>query len=146
MTALAAEAARVTSGRWIAGADSIGWSRTAALAPQTAESLVLGHHRPDNHIVPFFQFPFENCADLRVGVVCDSKRNLNRFHRVIRMELPNYGSICFRSTREILSVDAGRLPNLRRRRVIDRLPLSRFDPVAFIKRNNLLCRHGRLVP
>src|SRR6266436_1829322 len=73
------------------------------LTPYAARSWGLGRHRSNNHVIPFLQFPFENCAGLGICMVCDSKRNLDRFHRVVLTELPYNGSLRFRRPRHILS-------------------------------------------
>src|SRR3982074_1049731 len=101
MTELAAEADGVASIWLTSGIDPMGLSELI-LTPYAAWSWGLGRHRSNNHVIPLFQFPFENCAGFRICMVCDSKRNFDRFHRVVRMELPNNGSLCFRRPRHVL--------------------------------------------
>jgi hypothetical protein len=80
-------------------------------------------------------------------MVCDAKGNLDRFHRVIRMELPNNGRLRFRCARQILGASATQHPTLRRSGVVTGLlPLNSFDPIVFIKGQNLLGSHRGLVP
>src|SRR6267378_4095838 len=107
MTALAAVGAGVASSWLTAGIDPMDWYKSELLAPQGARNLVLGHYRSNNHVITFFQVPFENCTDLGIGVVGDSERNFHRFHRLIGMELPNHSVFCFRRVWEILCSRGG---------------------------------------
>src|SRR6266436_2391420 len=100
------------------------------LTPYAARSWGLGRHRSNNHVIPFFQFPFENCAGLGICMICDSKRNFDRFHRVVRVELPDNGSLCFRCARHVLG-GACQRPTLRRR-VSSSLSLTFLDSIALI--------------
>ena len=76
-------------------------------------------------------------------MVCDSKRNLDRFHRIVGMELPDNGSLLFRCSGQILRAGASRRSTVRRSRIITgMLPLSRFDPEALIQGQNFLGRQG----
>src|SRR5713226_580493 len=103
MTALAAEAVGVASSWLTAGIDPMGFrSADSRLATQGTWSLGFGRHGSDNQVVSFLQLPFENRADFRVCMVCDSKRNLDRLHRLIGMKLPSHGSLRFRCARQIL--------------------------------------------
>src|SRR6266853_2657760 len=103
--------------------------------PYAAWSWGLGRHRSNNHVIPFFQFPFENCAGLRICMVSDSKRNFDRFHRVVGMELPNDGCLCFRYARHVLGGERQR-PTLLRSGVstgassLSSLSLTFVDPIA----------------
>src|ERR1700736_1036199 len=100
MTARAAESVGIASSWLTADVDPIGRPDSRfLLAPQGAWRLGLGRHRSDNYVVALLQVPFENCVDLSIGMVCDSKRNLDRFHCVIWMELPNHGRLCLRCAR-----------------------------------------------
>src|SRR6266436_2537619 len=136
MTELAAEAVGVVSIWLTPGIDTMEYSELI-LTPYAAWSWGLGRHRSNNHVIPFFQFPFENCAGLRIRMVCDSKRNFDRFHRVVRMELPNDGSLCFRCPRHVLG-GACQRPTLRsgvNTGALPRTPLSLtfVDSIAPIK-------------
>src|SRR6266404_215138 len=111
MTALAAEAVGAASIWLTPGIDAMELSELI-LTPYAAWSWGLGGHRSNNHVIPLFQFPFENCAGFRICMVCDAKRNFDRFHRVVGMELPNNGSLCFRRSRHILG-GARQRPTLR---------------------------------
>src|SRR6267378_1928959 len=147
MTALAADDVGVASIWLTPGIVAMELSELI-LTPYAAWSWGLGRHRSNNHVIPFFQFPFENRAGLRICMVCDSKRNFDRFHRVVRMELPNNGSFCFRYARHVLGgarqrstlrsgVNTGALPRTS-------LSLTFLDPIALIKGQNLLGRHRGL--
>src|ERR1700720_4440 len=100
------------------------------LTPYAAWSWGLGRHRSNNHVVPLFQFPFENRAGLRICMVGDSKRNFDRFHRVVRMELPNNGSLCFRCPRCILRGGARQRTLLRSGVSTGVLSLTFVDAIA----------------
>src|SRR6266404_3572896 len=137
MTELAAEAVGVASIWLTSGIDTMELSELI-LTPYAAWSWGLGRHRSNNHVIPFFQFPFENRAGLRICMVGDSKRNFDRFHRVVRMELPNNGSLCFRRPRRILGGSARQRHALRsgvNTGALPRTPLSLtfVDSIAPIK-------------
>src|SRR5260370_16990525 len=107
MTALAGEAIGVGTSWLTAGIDSMEFiPGCKSLAPYSAWRLVLRRHRSNSDVVPFLQFSFEDSADFGVCVVCDSKRNLNRFHRLVRMELPNNGRLRFRCATQVLPAGA----------------------------------------
>src|SRR6266404_2402870 len=116
MTELAAEGVSVASISLTPGIDTMELSELI-LTPYAAWSWCLGRHRPNNHVIPFLQVPFENCAGLRICMVGDSKRNLDRFHLVVRMELPNTGSLCFPSPMHVLGGGAGQRPTILRSRL-----------------------------
>src|SRR5712664_2863290 len=143
MTELATEAVGVASTWLTPGIDTMELSEPI-LTPYAAWSWGLGRHRSNNHVIPFFQFPFENCAGLRICMVGDSKRNFDRFHRVVRMELPNDGCLCFRCPRHVLG-GARQRPTLLRS-VSSSSSLTFLDSIALIKGQNLLGRHRGLVP
>src|ERR1700687_2341205 len=105
MTAPVPEADDVASIWLTPGIDAMELSELI-LTPYAARSWGLGRHRSNNQVVPFLQLPFENCVGLGICVVCDSKRNFDRFHRVVGMELPNNSSLC--SAREARSVGRAR--------------------------------------
>src|SRR5467141_2206131 len=142
MTELAAEGVSVASIWLTSGIDTMELSELI-LTPYAAWSGGLGRHRSNDHVIPLFQFPFENRAGLRICMVCDSKRNFDRFHRVVRMELPNNGSLCFRRPRHVLGgarqrstllrsgVNTGALPRTS-------LSLTFVDPISLIKGQDLL--------
>src|SRR5438445_9933751 len=108
MTARAVEAVGVAPSWLTLGIDPMVWFRFAdsRLASQGTWSLRLGRHRSDNQVVALLQVPFDNGADFCVRMICDSKRNLHRLHRLIGMKLPNHGSLCFRCSRQILGTHA----------------------------------------
>src|SRR6266404_5960452 len=145
MTELAAEAVGVASIWLTSGIDTMELSELI-LAPYAAWSWGLGRHRSNNHVIPFFQFPFENRAGLRICMVCDSKRNFDRFHRVVRMELPNNRSLCFRCARHVLGSARQRPTFLCSGISTGASSLTFLDSVALIKGQNLLGRHRGLVP
>src|SRR4030088_420018 len=102
MTELAAEAVGVASIWLTPGIDAMELSELI-LTPYAAWSWGLGRHRSNNHVIPLFQFPFEDRGGFGICVVCDAKRNFDRFHRVVEMELPNKVSLWFRCARHVLA-------------------------------------------
>src|SRR6267143_2794944 len=142
MTELATEAVGVASTWLTPGIDTMELSEPI-LTPYAAWSWGLGRHRSNNHVIPLFQFPFENCAGLGICMVCDSKRNFDRFHGVVRIELPNNGSLCFRRPRHVLG-GARQRSTLLRSGVSTSLSLTFLDPISRIKGQNLLGRHRGL--
>src|SRR3981081_1831066 len=131
MTALAAEAVGA-AWIWLTSVIDPMELSELILTPYAAWSWGLGRHRSNNHVIPLFQFPFENYAGFRICMVCDSKRNFDRFHRVVRMELPNNGSLCFRRPRHVLGGPRQR-STLLSSGVSTSLSLTFLDSIALVE-------------
>ena len=119
--------------------ESVASRRTLTANP--AECLTFRYHRSNDQVVPFLQFSFEDPRDFRESMVRDAQRNLDRFHRVVRVKLPHHRRVSLGCTRR----RCRRRTRLRGGDFTQRL-LAGFDPVLFVNRENLLARHRGLVP